>query len=294
MCATGWRAQSNLPEAGPAIVNPYRYWIAPYRGETVTRYDLTSPKLSRVAPLTITIVSDLHAGRPFMPPERVARIIERANALGADLMLIPGDLIAPRSRFQTPADLNQTAEALGQLRAKLGVYAVLGNHDWWDDRATQRSRTGPPETVDALARHGIRTLQNENIQLSETVHLAGLDSQFAFWRPGDAHLGAHDLDAALKGIPPDALTILAAHEPDIFAKLPPEVDLTVSGHTHGGQVRLFGQTPVIPSAFGSRYAYGHIHEQGRDLIVSGGLGCSKAPVRLGVMPEIVHITLRGA
>ena len=98
----------------------------------------------------------------------------------------------------------------------------------------------------------------------------------------------------MKDIPDGALTILAAHEPDIFAQLPSGVDLTISGHTHGGQVRIFGKTPVVPSAFGSRYVYGHIREGGRDLIVSGGLGCSKAPLRLGVIPEIVEITLRGA
>ncbi len=274
-------------------MNPYRYWIAPYRSEIVTRYALASPKMASGQALTITVVSDLHAGLPFMPPERVERIIARANALGADLTLVPGDLIAPKGRLQRPADLVQTAQALGQLRAPLGVYAVLGNHDWWDDRATQRSESGPPDTVAALAANGITTLRNSNILLDKQIYLAGLDSQFAFWRPGEAHEGAHDLQAALAEIPPNAVTILAAHEPDIFAHLPSRVDLTISGHTHGGQVRLFGRTPVIPSAFGSRYAYGHIREQQRDLIVSGGLGCSKAPLRLGVVPEIVHITLRG-
>ena len=85
--------------------------------------------------------------------------------------------------------------------------------------------------------------------------------------------------------------ILLAHEPDIFPDVPGRVSLTLSGHTHGGQVRLLGYSPVVPSRFGNRYAYGHIVEDDRHLIVSGGLGFSIAPVRFGVRPEIVSIEL---
>jgi len=81
---------------------------------------------------------------------------------------------------------------------------------------------------------------------------------------------------------------------DIFADVPERVALTLSGHTHGGQVRLFGYSPVVPSRFGNRYAYGHVVEGGRDLIVSGGLGFSGLPVRFGVRPEILSIELGGA
>ena len=83
--------------------------------------------------------------------------------------------------------------------------------------------------------------------------------------------------------------ILLAHEPDIFAEMPPRVGLTLSGHTHGGQVRLFGWSPVVPSAYGNRYAWGHVREGGRDLVVSGGIGCSMLPVRFGMPPEITVI-----
>jgi predicted MPP superfamily phosphohydrolase len=87
-----------------------------------------------------------------------------------------------------------------------------------------------------------------------------------------------------------------AHEPDVFPRVPPRVSLTLSGHTHGGQVRMFGWSPVVPSEFGNRYAYGHVVEGGRHLIVSGGLGtvsAGLAPVRLGVPPEIVVVELGG-
>ena len=84
---------------------------------------------------------------------------------------------------------------------------------------------------------------------------------------------------------------MLAHEPDIFPQVSDRVALTLSGHTHGGQIRLFGWTPVVPSRFGSRFAYGHVHEKGRDLVVSGGLGCSIIPVRIGSVPEITVVEL---
>ena len=86
--------------------------------------------------------------------------------------------------------------------------------------------------------------------------------------------------------------ILAVHEPDIFTKVPERVSLTLAGHTHGGQIRVpFLWERYVPSAYGARFAYGHIVEQGRHMVVSGGLGVSKIPMRIGVPPEIVRIEL---
>jgi len=106
-------------------------------------------------------------------------------------------------------------------------------------------------------------------------------------------MGVDDLNATLAKVPETAAVILLAHEPDIMVRVPERVALVLSGHTHGGQLRLFGWSPVVPSRYGNRYAYGHVREQ-CDLIVSGGLGCSIAPFRLGVPPEIVVVTLGGA
>lgn len=103
--------------------------------------------------------------------------------------------------------------------------------------------------------------------------------------------GIDDLPATLAMVDDDAPVILMAHEPDIFARVPARIALTLSGHTHGGQVRLFGWSPIVPSRYGNRYAYGHVQENGRDLIVSAGLGTSKLPIRLGAPPEIVLIEL---
>jgi uncharacterized protein len=106
--------------------------------------------------------------------------------------------------------------------------------------------------------------------------------------------GVDDLAGTLAQVTDDAPIILLAHEPDIFPSVTDRVALTISGHTHGGQVRLAGFSPVVPSRFGNRYAYGHVTERDRHLIVSGGLGCSVLPVRFGVPPEVVMVELGGS
>ena len=108
-----------------------------------------------------------------------------------------------------------------------------------------------------------------------------------------------DLPQTLDAVPKNEPIILMAHEPDVFPKVlaaGTHVAITVSGHTHGGQFRVFGRSPVVPSRYGNRYAYGHVREPHPDggtcdLLVSGGLGCSIAPVRFGVPPEIVLLEL---
>ena len=148
-------------------------------------------------------------------------------------------------------------------------------------------RSGRPEWLTALARHGITVMQNTARRFDAGFWLAGLDSQFAF---GRRH-GMDDLPGTLGQVTDAAPVILLAHEPDVFATMTEPVALTLSGHTHGGQVRIFGYSPAVPSRFGNRYAYGRVSEGGRDLIVSGGLGTSVLPVRFGVPPEIVEVTL---
>ena len=123
--------------------------------------------------------------------------------------------------------------------------------------------------------------------------LAGLDSQTAFQAFGERRnwVGASDLPGTLAQLTDDAPAILLAHEPDIFVKVPERIALTLSGHTHGGQVRFGPWAPVVPSQYGARFAYGWVRESGRDLVVSGGLGCSGLPIRFGVPPEITVVDL---
>jgi hypothetical protein len=104
-------------------------------------------------------------------------------------------------------------------------------------------------------------------------------------------VGVDDTPALMSKVTDDAPLILMVHEPDVFAGLDARASLTLAGHMHAGQIRVCGYSPYLPSRFGSRYLYGHIVEQGRHMIVSGGLGCSRLPIRLGAPPEIVIVEL---
>lgn len=187
----------------------------------------------------------------------------------------------------------------------MGVHAVLGNHDWWEDRTAQERGRGPVFGRLALEKVGIPVYENDAVRLmkdGQSFWLAGLGDQIALLPRGKygrrLGQGVDDLPLTLSKVTDDAPIVLLAHEPDIFPKIPTRVSLTLSGHTHGGQVRLFNYSPVVPSRFRNKYAYGHVVERGdehsalpRHLIVSGGLGCSIAPIRFGVPPEINLIEL---
>jgi uncharacterized protein len=144
-------------------------------------------------------------------------------------------------------------------------------------------------------------MENDAVLLShggQRFWLAGLGDQWAFHPrrrgsgggPG-ARAGADDMPAVLARITDDAPAILLAHEPDIFPGVPPRFCLTLSGHTHGGQVSVLGWRPAAASRLSRRYARGHFRENDRDLIVSSGLGCSFFPIRVGVPPEIMVVEL---
>jgi hypothetical protein len=242
--------------------------------------------------LRVAAIADLHACEPWMALPRIEEIVRVTNALEPDVVVLLGDYVAGLRRFRTavvPADV--WGGALAQLKAPLGVHAILGNHDWWTDVEGVRR---------ALAARGIPVMENEARLLrpldGPAFWLAGLGDQIAY-RLGEGRFrGVDDLPGTLAAIPDDgAPIVLLAHEPDIFPQVPARVGLTLAGHTHGGQIALplIGR-PVVPSAYGDRYAYGHIFEDGRHMIVSGGLGCSILPVRLGVPPEIVVVDLGGA
>jgi predicted MPP superfamily phosphohydrolase len=192
-----------------------------------------------------------------------------------------------------PAD--EWASVLAGLKAPLGVHAVLGNHDYWDDHTVQREGVGTTVARRALEAAGIPVYENDVRRLSKDGRpfwLAGLGDQLAY-APARRHgivrrIGVDDLGATLGKVTDDAPVILLAHEPDVARRVPSRVALQLSGHTHGGQVRLLGWSPVAPS--GQLLTYGHIR-MNCDVVVSGGLGCSFVPFRLGVPPEIVLVKL---
>jgi predicted MPP superfamily phosphohydrolase len=279
------------------------YALAEPWGTGVTRYRVSPPNWPKGLSLKLALIADVHACDPFMSVERIRGIVEQTHSLEPDAVLLLGDYVASHSlgRYATPVKHADWARALGHLKAPLGVHAVLGNHDWWDDLAVQKRGSGCPRAGLALQDAGIILHDNTAMRLAKDgfgVWLAGLGDQQAFWRTrvqqlrdGVKYIGVDDLAGTLSQVHDDAPIVLMAHEPDIFASVPDRVALTVAGHTHGGQIRVLGYAPVVPSRFGNRYVYGHIVEGGRNLIVSGGLGCSGIPVRFGSPPEIVMVEL---
>ena len=269
-------------------LSSYALAIEPWMRLDVTRYRLTPPGWPEGGRLRIAVVADIHACEPFMPTGRVDRIVRVTNELEPDLVVLLGDYVSSLRRFRVGiVPISAWSRALRGLSAPLGVHSVLGNHDWWTDG---------PGVWHGLEDNDIQVLENKAVRIAAkdrpAFWLAGLGDQLADRRAG-TYEGRDDLPATLAGIPDDgAPVILLAHEPDIFPTVPDRVALTLCGHTHGGQVNLpFIGRPVVPSHYGQRYAYGHIVEGGRNLVVSGGLGCSGVPVRLGVPPEIVLIDL---
>ncbi len=252
-------------------------------------YAFTPPRWTPGLKLRIALVSDLHCVDPWMPLSRFEKIIETVNAMEPDLILGLGDYVAGihfRSGTVPAADIAQAARA---LKAPLGFYSINGNHDWWDDSTAQRQQAGPPLAQRMFEDAGIPVLTNKAVQLNKDglpFWLLGTDSMVAFNKGRGHFIGADDLPGALAQVTDDTPIIHMAHEPDLFTQVPKRISLTLSGHTHGGQVRLFGYSPVVPSAFGNRFAYGHVIENDQHLLVSGGLGVSMIPVRFGVPPEI--------
>jgi uncharacterized protein len=252
----------------------------------VTRYALNPPAWPAGRKLSITVIADLHAGGPNMTLAHIRRVAEIARLLQSDLTVLLGDYIATHSFVTERVPHPLWAAELAQIKAPLGIWAILGNHDWWHDVANIRR---------ALAGAGVPVLENDAVMLGaegERFWLAGLGDQRAFRLGHGRYRGVDDLPATLAQIRTDDPVLMLAHEPDIFPRIPSRVSLTLAGHTHGGQIRLPLIWPAfVPSKYGARYAYGHVREGGRHMIVSGGLGTSFVPARLGMPPEIVRVEL---
>jgi predicted MPP superfamily phosphohydrolase len=230
-----------------------------------------------LAGLRVALLTDLHVGSPYIDLEKLARVVSLTNGAKPDLILILGDLMIDDVLGGKRILPEASAPLLGRLRAPLGVYAVLGNHDAWFDG---------PRVAAALNRTGVAVLDDESRPLdfrSNRLWIAGI---------GDFWTGRHDISRALRGIPPGEPVLAFTHNPDLFPQIPQRVGLTVAGHTHGGQVALpFLGRPIVPSRYGQRYAIGLVSERGRRLYVSPGIGTSIIPVRFRVPPEITILRL---
>jgi predicted MPP superfamily phosphohydrolase len=224
--------------------------------------------------LRVTVFSDLHVGPPHITLARLRSIVEKANATEADLILMPGDFVETPLGWRM-AEPEEIAAELKRLRAKAGVFATLGNHDWWYDSRRVRQ---------ALEKEGIRVIDNQAVKIERQGK--------TFWLAGfaDAWAGHPNIEETMRQITDDAPVIAVTHNPQIFPTIPARVALTIAGHTHGGQIWLpFIGRPVISDW---PYPIGHMTEGGRHLFVTPGIGTSICPVRFGVPPEISLLTIK--
>jgi hypothetical protein len=228
--------------------------------------------------LRIALIADLHTGGWFIDENKLRLIVDQTNQLNPDLIVLLGDYMSSNSWHSRRVEPEITAGVLKDLRAPLGVYAVLGNHDWWYNGNKVRR---------AFEQSGIPVLEDE------VAEIKWRDT--SFWLVGLADLWTRPqhIDETIAKAPPDSTMIALTHNPDIFPRLPPKVPLLLAAHTHGGQVNipLIG-TPIVPSRFGSKYTAGPVFENGHHMFVTTGIGTSILPIRFRVPPEIVLLTLR--
>src|SRR5258706_3915139 len=204
-------------------------------------------------PLRIAAIADLHAGAPFIDLPKIERIVAETNATEPDVIVLLGDYVIQRLRFGRPIPIEPVAAALGKLHARLGVFAVLGNHDWWDDGVNMRR---------AFERAGIPVLDNEAVRREidgRPVWIAGL---------ADAMTRRPSWERALAGTGSDPV-IAITHNPVPYRSMPEHPAILIAGHTHGGQVRLpFIGALITSRGIPNRWMFGHIAESGRDMFVS--------------------------
>jgi predicted MPP superfamily phosphohydrolase len=232
--------------------------------------------------LKVAVASDWHfTRRPFwrvMTAERARGIVAEINAAKPDVVLLPGDLIASQNDdpdMAKPED--EIAMVLGELRAPLGVYAVLGNHDWWHDA---------PAIAAALRKKGIAVLENDAVPLEGTsLWVVGI---------GDDYTGHSQPKKAIAQLPAGAQALVLMHDPASLLELPAITGLAVAGHTHGGQVSIpFYGALALPTAAPRRWAHGWIDHGPNRMYVTSGLGVSILPVRFNMRPEWALITING-
>jgi hypothetical protein len=224
---------------------------------------------------TIAQLSDIHL-YPYTRAETVQRAVELANQFQPDLVALTGDYV-----WQDLDAIFDLADIFSNLEAKYGVAAIMGNHDLWLDATTIKS---------AFSEAGLPMLVNQGIPIQKSgteIYIAGLD---------DGWSGQPDLNQALAGVKENIPVILLFHEPDLVdqVSLDSRVSLMLSGHTHGGQVRINGKKPPIQPYLGKKYDIGLHQVRSTFLYVNRGIGNISIPLRMNCPPEVTRIILRKA
>lgn len=221
-----------------------------------------SVKDEKLKGLKVAFASDFHI-KPY-EKFRLQRIVKLINKQNADIVLLGGDFVNGHDgSFTMP--IEHISKELSKINPL--PYAVIGNHDGWQ---------GKEQIISSLEKNNIKVFMNENICF-EKFCIAGVD---------DMQTGKPDITKALNG----AYTpvILLSHTPDIMPEVPYDVNLTLAGHLHGGQIRLNGAI-TVPSAYGKKYANGFLNDKGKKVYTTKGLGTSILPLRFNCFPEIVVI-----
>lgn len=205
----------------------------------------------------IVFLTDIHYG-PFFNKERLDNLVNQTNQLHPDIILLGGDYVT-----NTPSDVGPAFSSLSKLKAPLGVYGVLGNND--------------PEssTIQTMKNSGITYIGNSAVWVGNST------SRIRIGGVGDMDTDVPNQLPTLNGVTPQDFVILVSHKPDYFEKVSKsKIDLQLSGHTHGGQITLFGLwAPLINSKYGQKYVTGEIVSGNNTLIISNGIGMVWAPVR---------------
>jgi predicted MPP superfamily phosphohydrolase len=229
-------------------------------------------------PMTIALLADIHFGGAAMDAGRLERIVDQVNRARPDLVLIAGDFVEGHDPMAGKAYAAGLAGPLSRLRAPLGVIAVLGNHDHW---------TSPGAILTALEAAHVSVLMNEAARRGPLT-VIGVDDRFSGHDRLDRALDQADL------LPPGPRLVLT-HSPDLASELPGDVPIVLAGHTHCGQVTLplIGFLPgyVGFRPFNPRYRCGIVHDPGRLVIVTAGLGTSQLPIRIGAPPDFWLVRL---
>ncbi len=230
-------------------------------------------------PLRLVQLTDLHFGF-WHGAEHVRRWVDATLKLEPDLIVLTGDLV---DRLPNLEDLERLASELKRLHAPLGVFAVLGNHDYW--RGSGEVTTD--DLVLKLEQVGLKFLNNVGVELRSDFFLAGID---------DLLLGSPQLELALTHLPIQGANVLLSHNPDVLPEVPAQVGLTLSGHTHGGQIRApFSMGLYSISRYGERFQQGFVQgDLGARGFVSRGLGTGGLPLRTFCPAELVLLELNPA
>lgn len=223
----------------------------------------------------IVQMSDIHL-YPFTKLELVQRAVQVSNSLKPDITVLTGDYV-----WRNLSAIDDLTPALAELDAKYGVFATMGNHDYWLNVEVIK---------DSFKSVGLPVLENQGVTFNvggAPLHLAGLD---------DGWSGNPDLEAAMQGTPEGAPVVLLMHEPDLadIYSQDPRISLQLSGHTHGGQIRIPGIGALVHPHLGKKYDFGLYNVNGMWLYTNRGIGCISEPIRLNCPPEISEFTLARA